>query len=54
MESMKILGGIGYEAVIVLLVGGSVLAIPFTIVSYGLSLRLFIKIKEQRRKKHIL
>ena len=54
MESMKALGGIGYEAVIILLVGGSVLAIPFTIVSYGLSLRLFVKIKEQRRKKHIL
>jgi len=54
MESVHVLGGIGYEAVIVLLVGGSILAIPFTIVSYGLSLRLFVKIKKNRRKKHIL
>ncbi|MEA3469854.1 MAG: DUF2062 domain-containing protein [Thermodesulfobacteriota bacterium] len=53
-ESIQTLGELGYEAVIVLLVGGSVLALPFSIAGYFLSLRLFIKVREQRRKKHIL
>jgi len=54
MECIDTLAGIGYEAVIVLLVGGSVLALPFTVVSYFLSLRLFLKIREKRHKKHLL
>lgn len=54
MESLNALGGLGYEAVIVLLVGGTILAFPFTIAGYFLSLRLFIKIREKRSKKHIL
>jgi len=53
-ESIKILGELGSEAVIVLLVGGVVLALPFSIASYFLSLRLFIKVREKRRKKHYL
>ena len=53
-ESIHALGGLGYEAVIVLLVGGSVLALPFSIASYFLSLRLFIKVRQKRMKKHIL
>ena len=52
--SIQALGELGYEAVIVLLVGGFVLALPLSIASYFLSLRLFIKVREQRRKKHIL
>ncbi len=54
LESLQALAGLGYEAVIVLLAGGSVLALPFTIASYFFSLRLFIKIRERRREKHIL
>lgn len=54
LESLRALAGLGYEAVIVLLAGGSVLALPFTIASYFFSLRLFIKIREKRREKHIL
>lgn len=53
-ESFQALAGIGYEAVIVLVVGGTLLALPFTIVSYFLSLRFFIKIREKNRQKHIL
>ncbi len=53
-ESVQALSGIGSEAVIVLLVGGAALAFPFTIASYFLSLRLFIRIKRKRREKHIL
>jgi len=54
MESFQALAGLGYEAIIVLLVGGSILALPFTIVSYFLSMQLFIKIREKRRGKHVL
>lgn len=54
IECLQALGTIGFEAVIVLLVGGAVLALPFSIASYFLSLRLFVKIQEKRRKKHIL
>ncbi|MBU1234461.1 MAG: DUF2062 domain-containing protein [Proteobacteria bacterium] len=54
MESLQAVSNLGYEAVIVLLVGGSVLALPFTLISYFFSLRLFIKIREKRRERHVL
>lgn len=54
MESMQALGGIGYEAIVVLIVGGSVLALPFSVASYFLSLQLFTRIQEKRRKIHVL
>jgi uncharacterized protein (DUF2062 family) len=53
-ESLKILAGLGVDAVIVLVVGGVVLALPFAIASYFLTLRLFIKIRQKRQQKHIL
>lgn len=54
VASLKLLGGLGYDAIIVLLVGGTVLALPFTIPSYFVALRFFVRIREQRRKKHLL
>ncbi len=53
-ESLHALAGIGYEAIIVLVVGGTLLALPFTIVSYFVSLRFFIRIRDKKRQKHIL
>lgn len=53
-QSMKIIGGLGYEAAIVLLVGGLALAVPCAIPSYFLSRRFFLKIREKRRQKHLL
>jgi len=53
-ESVQALSNLGYEAVIVLLVGGSILALPFAIISYCLSLRFFIRIQKKRREKHLL
>jgi len=53
-ESVQALSNLGYEAVIVLLVGGSILALPFAIISYSLSLRFFIRIQKKRREKHLL
>lgn len=54
MESISAIAGIGYEAVIVLLVGGSIMALPFSIASYFLSLQLFLKIRNNKNRKHIL
>lgn len=53
-ESMEAIGEIGYEAIIVLLAGGTILALPFTIASYFLSLKLFITVRQKRNMKHIL
>jgi uncharacterized protein len=53
-KSMEALIGLGYEAAIVLVVGGTVLALPFALISYFFSLRLFIKIRQKRSQKHLL
>lgn len=54
MESLQALASLGYEAVIVLLAGGSVLALPFTIAAYFCSLVLFKRIQKQRSRSHLL
>lgn len=54
MESMQALAGIGYEAIVILVVGGSILAFPFSVASYFLSLELFTRIREKRSKAHVL
>ena len=53
-KSLEALAGLGYEAAIVLVVGGVVLALPFTFASYFLSLRLFLKIRQKQIQKHLL
>lgn len=53
-HSLQILTGLGFEAVVVLLVGGCVLALPFALVSYYVSLYTFLKIRAKRQAKHIL
>ncbi|MDD3814331.1 MAG: DUF2062 domain-containing protein [Desulfocapsaceae bacterium] len=53
-KSLEALFGLGYEAAIVLVVGGIVLALPFAIVSYFISLRLFVKIRQKRSQRHLL
>lgn len=45
---------IGYEAIIVMIIGGIILALPFTIISYYLSYMMFIKIRNKRLEKRIL
>lgn len=45
---------IGYEAIIVMVIGGAILALPFTFCSYIVFLRIFVKLREKRRNKHIL
>ncbi len=53
-ERIEILGTLGYETIIVMMVGGLVIATPLSIGSYVLSLRFFKKLQAQRRKRHIL
>jgi uncharacterized protein len=53
-ESVQILASQGSELIIVMLSGGLVLAIPTAILWYVFTLRLFLKIREKRRQKHIL
>jgi len=52
-SSVKEITSLGYEAAIVMIVGGIILALPFTIASYYYSLRLFIGIHNKRMKKSI-
>jgi len=54
LHAIRLVAGLGLEAIIVLLVGGVVLAFPFAVVSYYLSLFAFLKIRAKRREKHIL
>jgi uncharacterized protein len=53
-HSLQILAGLGFEALIVLLAGGCLLALPFTLVSYYISLYTFLKIRAKRQEKHVL
>lgn len=54
MVSLKTLSNISIDAFMVMMLGGTLLAIPPALASYYLSLRFFIKIREKRRQKHLL
>ncbi len=45
---------LGYESIIVMLVGGILLALPFSIASYYLSYLTIIKFRNKNREKHVL
>lgn len=53
-ERFSAIGQLGYESIIILLLGGAVLAIPAALICYPLTLRLFLAIQRKRRRKHIL
>ena len=53
-ESFVALGHMGLEALIVILIGGSILAIPFTVAMYVLSFLFFRSLQQKRRERHIL
>ncbi len=53
-ESIHILGNLGSEIFIVMLTGGFVLALPMAICCYFFTLKLFIKIRQKRRQRHVL
>ena len=53
-QSLADLSAVGWDALIVLQVGGLVFALPFSILAYYLSLKFFIRIRQKRQEKHIL
>ena len=53
-ESFVALGHMGLETLIVILIGGSILAIPFTVAMYVLSFLFFRSLQQKRRERHIL
>lgn len=50
-EAMSALGQLGTETLIALLVGGCILAAPFSLASYFMSFKFFETIQARRRKK---
>ncbi|MDH4321383.1 MAG: DUF2062 domain-containing protein [Desulfobulbaceae bacterium] len=54
MERLAAVMHLGREALVTLLLGGFVLALPFGVAGYFLSYRFFANLESKRRLKHIL
>ena len=54
MTIFEKLSELGKDTIIVMLLGGFVLAAPFAIASYFISLQFFRSLRTKRRKKHVL
>jgi uncharacterized protein (DUF2062 family) len=54
LYSLAILLNSGYEAIVVMSVGGLCLAIPFAVASYYVALIFFVQIQKKRMKKRVL
>lgn len=53
-QSFSVLANIGFEVTVVMVSGGVIIAIPFAILSYFLSLNFFVAYRQKRLRKHIL
>lgn len=53
-HSLDAVAGLGFEAGVVMITGGVILALPFTLLSYYLSLKFFIAMRKKRIQKQIL
>ena len=54
VEGIKILSHLSVDALLVMLTGGFILAVPLGIATYFLSYRFFDHIQKKRRQKHLL
>ena len=54
MDSLDVLRAMGLDAILVMLTGGMVLAIPTGLLTYVLVFRFFAKVRQKRREKHLL
>jgi hypothetical protein len=54
VDSLKTFSHLSMDAIFVMMTGGILIALPATFISYYFSLRFFIKIREKRRRKHLL
>lgn len=53
-QSLALIARLGTDAALVMLLGGVLLAIPFTCLGYFFTLKFFRAIRQKRMKKHIL
>ena len=54
MDSLDILRALGWDAIVVMLSGGMVLALPCGVITYVLVFRFFTRMRARRREKHLL
>ncbi|MCI5123527.1 MAG: DUF2062 domain-containing protein [Candidatus Electrothrix sp. AR5] len=54
LEGIKIMGQLGFDAMLVLQTGGLVLAIPLGIITYLITFRFLIHLKKKKQQKHLL
>lgn len=54
VESIRYMSQLSIDGVMVMITGGTLLAILPTLATYYYSLRFFLKIREKRRQKHLL
>ena len=54
VEGMKILSHLSFDAILVMLTGGFVLAVPLGVATYFISYRFFEHLREKRQQKHLL
>ncbi|MDW7772040.1 MAG: DUF2062 domain-containing protein [Desulfobulbaceae bacterium] len=54
LESLRTVSGLSLDAILVMITGGLLLALPAALISYYFSLLFFIKLREKRRQKHLL
>lgn len=54
LDSLRTISNLSADAFMVMMLGGILLALLPTLISYYFSLRFFIKIREKRRQKHLL
>ena len=50
-SSLTAISSLGFDAITVLVVGGTLLALPFTVLSYFYSLKLYTKLRNKKLKK---
>jgi len=51
MESLALIGEVGFDAGLVLLAGGLLLALPLSLASYPLALRFFVRLEQRRSRE---
>ena len=54
MESLRSISHLSTDAIAVMLTGGTVIGLPLAVLCYFLAFRLFVRMREKRRQKHLL
>ena len=54
MDSLRTMGEIGFDALLVMMTGGLILAVPTGLLTYLIVHRLFFRLRQKRRQKHLL